>query len=176
MEPLSLTLMKVVEDLDWNKLLIILQTRLDMEYSPENRDELHNQSTSVKHIRNPSVFENFHILIKGCENTFANMYATLRWHSKYTNFFSTFPEILLNTKSHRLAAPFSPDQHPGFTFGKSETMDYGIERREKGFFGWTFQKELRGIKVKLKTHLRYLAIKQIILSPNLLLCVCVDEK
>ena len=104
------------------------------------------------------------------------MYATLRWHSKYTNFFSTFPEISLNTKSHRLAAPFSPDQHPGFTFGKSETMDYGIERREKGFLGWTFQMVLRGTKVKLKTHLRYLAIKQIILSQNLLLCVCVDEK
>ena len=49
-----------------------------MEYGSENRSIQHSQRTSVKYIRNPSVVENFHILIKGCENTFANMYAILR--------------------------------------------------------------------------------------------------
>ena len=56
-EPLSFILTEVVEDLDRDKLLIILHTRLDMEYCPENRDSQHNQCTSGKHIRNPSVFE-----------------------------------------------------------------------------------------------------------------------
>lgn len=128
-EPLSLILMKVVEDLDWDKLLIILHTRLDMEYSPENQVELHNQSASVKHNRNPSVFENFHILIKGRENTFANMYATLRWHSKYTNIFLAIQETAMITNKLQPEDNSSLDQNPGFTFGKSEPMDYGFESR-----------------------------------------------
>ena len=56
-EPLSSILTEVVEDLDRDKLLIILHTRLDMEYSPEKLGLQHNQCTSGKYIRNPSVFE-----------------------------------------------------------------------------------------------------------------------
>ena len=33
------------------------------------------------------------------ENTFANMYATLRWHFKYTNIFLTNPETALITNN-----------------------------------------------------------------------------
>ena len=58
-----------------------------MEYCPLRKGNQHSSNTSAKHIRNPSVFENFHILIKGRENTFANMSAILRRRCKYTDYF-----------------------------------------------------------------------------------------
>ena len=55
--PLSLILWGASQGLDRNKLRITLHTRPDMECCTENRRKLHNQCTSGKGHRNPSVVE-----------------------------------------------------------------------------------------------------------------------
>lgn len=53
----------------------------------------------------------------------SNMYATLRWHFKYTIIFSTIPETALITNNLQPAGYSLLDQNRGFTFGKSETLN-----------------------------------------------------